>query len=59
MMAGQETWSMIKRGPLISDTSLPVWARFYAFSAQSCLELGSFVRSKNFVTEPNFHFIPR
>ena len=32
-MAGQETWTMIKRGQIIGDDSLPVWERFYALAA--------------------------
>ena len=32
-MAGQETWTMIKRGQIIGDNSLPVWERFYALAA--------------------------
>nr|WP_272870373.1 hypothetical protein [Aliivibrio fischeri] len=32
-MTGQETWSMIKRGQIIGDTSLPVWERFYVLAA--------------------------
>ena len=31
-MAGQETWTMIKRGQIIGDDSLPVWERFYALA---------------------------
>jgi putative transposase len=32
-MAGQEAWTMIKRGQIIGDDSLPAWARFYALAA--------------------------
>ena len=32
-MAGQETWTMIKRGQIIGNDSLPVWERFYALAA--------------------------
>ena len=32
-MAGQETWTMIKRGQIMGDDSLPVWERFYALAA--------------------------
>ena len=32
-MAEQEAWTMIKRGQIIEDYSLPVWERFYVLAA--------------------------
>nr|WP_157822531.1 DDE-type integrase/transposase/recombinase [Psychromonas sp. Urea-02u-13] len=32
-MAGQETGTMIKRGQIIGDESVPIWNRFYALTA--------------------------